>query len=86
VRRNVRIVLGKDGWFSLCVVDFERVVPYVWEKREDEDLGLIESVASCCHHLLEKGVLRFRDEVDEFSDYRPNKNVVVQNSFPPKWI
>ncbi|GBN45700.1 hypothetical protein AVEN_68320-1 [Araneus ventricosus] len=33
-----RVVLRKYGWFPLCVVDFERVVPYVWEKREDEDL------------------------------------------------
>ncbi|GBM05798.1 hypothetical protein AVEN_274-1 [Araneus ventricosus] len=33
------IVLRKDGWFSLCVDDFERVVPFVWKKREDKDLG-----------------------------------------------
>ncbi|GBM07423.1 hypothetical protein AVEN_26491-1 [Araneus ventricosus] len=46
-----------DGFFFVLLS--LRVVPYLWEQREDEDLRLIESVTSRCHHLLEKGFLRF---------------------------
>ncbi|GBM68389.1 hypothetical protein AVEN_210462-1 [Araneus ventricosus] len=47
------ISLGRIDGFIFSLLSM-RVAPYLWEQGELEDLGWVESVASRCHHLLER--------------------------------